>query len=452
MAENERTGELYMHSKFFLFMIIMMFFSFKITGQGRESLNQSDRNNAGGRGQGNTSGHAGLDSASLLSGTQSENAAENKIIQPFEWESAGDVLKYEIKISEIDEKTGLKNQVYFHETTEEENETCLIYLEPLLPPGHYESEIKVYNVLGILEESLTAREEFVIRRAYMPEVRSVSYPLYMRSTIYLDDLDNDGIIEVDGRNLFMPDASGKELTLTNYFLKGNKTIYPDEVLSHDDERNRKIKFRFDMKKLDVGLYHMYAQDASGLHSEENSDSELIVKFKKWMDLDVEGGYTCPVVLHDDTFPTYLEKMLPMSAQAKITFIPFKHSWGYLGIGLRGNYSRLSKEEDGYTIDGNLGMAHLLFVYQLPMFRRRVVAELHGGAGFTYFNNIVFHFPHDINSVPLNTLSISFDVGAGFQIYINKRLYTEIASDYVFTMNKDMILGTLLPSAGIGWQF
>ena len=435
MVENERTGEFYMHSKFFLFMIIMLIFSFKITGQG------------------NTSDHAELDSASLLSGTQSENAAENKITQPFEWESAGDVLKYEIKIYKIDEKTGLKNQVYFHETTEEENETCLIYLEPLLSPGHYESEIKVYNVLGILEESLTSREEFVIRRAYMPEVRSVSYPLYMRSSIYLDDLDNDGIIEVDGRNLFMPDESGKELTLTNYFLKGNKTIYPDEVLSHDDERNRKIKFRFDMKKLDVGLYHMYAQDASGLHSEENSDSELIVKFKKWMDLDVEGGYTCPFVLHDDTLPLYLNsRAYPLSLYGKLAFMPFKHSWGYLGIGLRTSISRLERKESGYTIDGNLGNLHLLFAFQKPMLKKRLIAELHGGAGIGYFTNIVFHFPRNINSEPLNTFSLSFCAGFSSQFYINKRLYSAFALDYIFTMNKDMSLGMLEPSLSIGWQF
>lgn len=388
-----------------------------------------------------------------IGNAQSDTAEANEVKQPFSWTSAGDVLKYEIIIERFDESAGKYIPYYFHETSEEETEKCLIYIEPLLPVGKYHSQIKVYNILGLLEEDLTTHDEFTVRQAYKPEIRSVSYPLYMRNTLYLDDLDNDGIIEIEGRNLFLPDATNTEIVYTKYFLKGSRTIFPSSVISHDEVKNRKIRFQFDMKKLEVGSYHMFAQDASGLHSEESSDSEFIIKFKKWLDFDVEAGYTYPYVLNGDTFPTYLgTKAYPLSCQAKMCLIPFKRNWGYLGASLRGSYSRLSYSEDIYTIDGNYGTAHLLFLYQIPMFRRRVFAELHGGAGISYFNNIVYHFPHNINSEPLNTVSLSFDAGASLMIYINKRLYTELAGDYVFTVNKDMILGELQPSAGIGWQF
>ena len=389
-----------------------------------------------------------------LESTQEENAEANEIRQPFEWVSAGDVLKYEILIERLDEKTGQTKPVFFHETTEEENQTCRIYIEPILPPGRYFSYIKVFNILGIFEKDLVTRDEFVIRKAYMPDVNSVSYPLYMRSTIYLDDLDNDGIIEVKGKNLFNVDKSKRAVTYTDYSLRAGKRILrPKEVLSHDDEKNREIKLRFDMKTLDVGKYHLFAQDASGLHSEDNSDSSLVVKFRKWMDLDIEAGYVCPIVLHDDTLPTYLDSTIyPISGQARVTFIPFKHSWGYMGMGIRSSYTRLSKEFDGYTIDGNMGTGHVLFVFQLPALRRRLFFEVHGGVGLTYFNNIVFHFPRNIESEALNTISPSFDVGGAVQYYINKRLYGEIAGDYVITINKDMILGMVMPSIGLGWQF
>ncbi|MBR0496317.1 MAG: hypothetical protein IJJ71_09105 [Treponema sp.] len=388
-----------------------------------------------------------------IGNSQSDTAQANEVKQPFSWVSAGDVLKYEIIIERFDEGAEHYLPYFFHETNEEETKSCIIYIDPVLPVGQYRSEIKVYNILGKLEQSLTSHDEFTVRQAYKPEIRSVSYPLYMRSTIYLDDLDNDGIIEVEGRNLFMPDPEDKAIVHTKYFLKGSRTIYPEEVLSIDELRNRKIKFRFDMKKLEVGRYDFFAQDASGLHSEASSDSEFTVKFKKWMDLDIQAGYTCPYVLHDETLPTYLgSKIYPLSGQAKISFMPFKRNWGYLGIGLRASYSRLEYKEDTYTIDGNLGTGHFLFIYQLPMFRRRVVAEIHAGAGVTYFNNIIFHFPHNMQSPALNTLSPSADAGLSVQFYINKRLYTEIAADYIFTMNKDMILGMVQPSLGVGWQF
>ena len=384
---------------------------------------------------------------------QAETAEANELRQPFSWESAGDALKYEITIRKYDEKTKKYIDCYTHETNEEETASCLIYIDPILPQGTYQSTIKVYNVLGTIEEELTNTDDFIVRRAYRPEVKSVSYPLYMRSVIYLDDFDNDGVILVDGKNLFMPDPQRQEMTFTDYILKSEKrTLVPEKILSHD-EKNKSIKFQFDMKKLDVGNYHLIAMDASGLHSNKDSDSLFIVKFKKWMDLDIEAGYVCPIVLHDDTFPTYMfNTVYPMSAQGRISFMPFKHSWGYLGIGLRLSGTRLETKQSGYTIDGNLLTGHALFVYQLPLFKRRVMAEAHIGAGVTYFNNILFHFPHNIDSEALNTISPSLDVGLASQIYINKRLYSEVACDYIFTLNKDMTLGLLMPSLGIGWQF
>lgn len=385
-----------------------------------------------------------------------EEATENANIirQPFIWESAGDVLKYEIIITRKNEKTGLWEEYYSHETDEEESENCLVYIEPTLPPGVYRSQIKVYNILGVLEEDLGSSDEFTVRRAFKPEIKSLSYPLYMSSTIYLDDIDNNGIIEIEGRNLFMPPESEESLQATNYVLKSiKKTVNPEKILEHDDN-NRKVKFLFNMKEIDVGKYHLVAKDLSGLHSENNSSSELIVKFKKWLDIDIEAGWTMPVVLHDSTISDYLEtKLFPLSGQAKISVIPFKHNFGYLGFGIRGNYSWFKNEKSGYSIDGNIMTAHLIFIDQIPLGKKRhFFWEFHGGAGLTYFHNIKFHFPHDIESEQLNTVSLSFDGGSSFMWFPNKRLYVEAGADYIYTQNSDMNMGEILPVLGIGWQF
>ena len=377
-----------------------------------------------------------------------------EIRQPFEWDSAGDVLKYEIIIERLNEKTGAWEQCFTHETNEEETEACLVYIEPILPPGKYRSFIKIYNILGILEEDYTTQDTFTVYRAYKPDVKNAKSTVSLSSTIYLDDYDNDGVIEIEGKNLFMPDETRQSLSYTDYYLKNDKRIIkPDSIIFHDDEKNRKVRFQFDMKKLEVGKYHFYARDASGLHSDEDASSEFSIRYKKWMDFDVEAGYNFPIVLHDSVFPEYFNSSIyPMSMQARVSFMPFKFRSSYLGLGLKATYTRLFYDNSGYTLDGNLGTGHLLFVYQVPFFRRRLITELHAGAGVTYFNNIVYHFPHNIDSEALNSLSLSFDAGAAAQIFINKRLYTEIAADYVITLNKDMVLGEIMPSAGIGWQF
>ena len=79
-------------------------------------------------------------------------------------------------------------------------------------------------------------------------------------------------------------------------------------------------------------------------------------------------------------------------------------------------------------------------------------ELHGGLGFTFFNDFKFHFDHDINSDPLNSLNISINAGFAAQIYITNRLYTEIGADYSMAFVSDMGFGMLEPEISIGWQF
>ncbi|WP_027729348.1 hypothetical protein [Treponema sp. C6A8] len=391
---------------------------------------------------------------------QDATAEANQIRQPFSWDSAGDVLKYEITIEQFSIIHNNWIKYYEHETNDEETQNCIIYIEPTLPVGKYRSTIKVYNILGILESSLTSQDEFLVRQAYKPEVRNVTYPLYMRSTIYLDDLDNNGVVEVEGRNLFkLPETSHPipDIQATEYYLESNKRkIKPESIIQHDDHNNRKVVLQFNMKELDVGKYHLVAKDVSGLHSENTGSSEFSIKFKKWADFDVEGGYVLPVVLHDSTFQDFLgQNIFPLSAQARMSFLPFKHNWGYIGMGLRANVTKIESKQDTFTIDGNLGMAHLLAIYQIPMFKRHAFLEIHAGAGLTYFNNFKFHFSNNIDSVPLNTISLSYVAGAALQLYVIpgiKRFYFELSGDYSLTTNKDMTFGVVLPAIGAGWQF
>lgn len=377
----------------------------------------------------------------------------NEIKQTFSWSSAGDVLKYEITIKRIDKKSINSKEHFYHETTEEETKNCQIYIDPSLPAGKYSATIKVYNLLGILEEACTSSNEFTIYKAYQPEVHDVEYLLNKQSVIYLDDPDNDGIVQINGRNLFETDETKESLTYTDYFLtNGHLIIKPEEIISYS-ENNRRTVMKFNMKKLHVGKYYLVARDASGLHSECTTSSTLNVKFKKWIDIDIKAGYTLPVLLHDDTITNYFgTNCFPLSAFVGVSIMPVKCSWGYLGIGLRGSYSRADGSGADYTIDGNLIFLHGLLIFQKPFLNRRLITELHAGAGITYFNNYVFHYQHNIDSIPLNTVSLSFDAGIAIQIFFNRRLFTEISTDYVFTLNKDILMGNLQPSIAIGWQF
>lgn len=444
--------------KFLIFISFILVFSFNTyAAKGKKKKNKNNNNNYVVYDENDEESILDIDDPELqmssLSG-QKQTEINNDIVQPFAWEDAGDVLYYDILIEKLNENTGVWEEYYTHQTDEVETERCIIYLNPPLVPGKYRSTIGIYNILGIYEEEMIQVSEFPVLQGFKPEVRNVTYPLYMRSIIYLDDIDNDGILEIEGQNLFLPKTDDEQYeAYTEYYLQGKAfKIKPVEILSHD-EKNRSIKLRFDMNNLDVGNYYFVAKDASGLHSEINTSSALTVKFKKVVDLDVTAGYFCPIILHDDTIPTYMgNNVWPISAQAKIDFMFFKRNWGYFGAGVKATATRMEKKFDFYSIDGNLFSGYGMFVYQLPMFKRRVLLDMHVGGGVTYFNNFVFHFEHDLESEPLNTISLSGIAGLSAQFYINKRLFIEGGADYQITFNSDSTLGILAPFVSVGWQF
>ena len=382
--------------------------------------------------------------------------------QQLEWEEENPefVQYYEVLIQKYDEEFVAYSEINRLKT---EDNSSYIRIQPLLSPGYYRFKVITYDLIG-LPSVESEWKTFSIYKAYKPQVNDISSKGNGSSTLYLEEV-NDGIFSVSGRNLFETSKNEKDIQFTKYFVVNQndkkQIILVPEILNVE-KNNRKIEFQMNMKDLDVGVYDFFAEDASGLKSESNNNSNFTVKFKKKVDFDLSAGYVLPVILFDDTINHYMgSNIWPLSGTFRMSFMPFKRSFGYFGVGLAGTYSRLFAEFPQYKIDGNLITAHLNFVYQLPIRfriknsdqrRHTFSLELHGGIGATFFNDIVFHFPHDINSKPLNSINLSFDVGGAVQVYITSRLYAEVGVDFVMAFVKDMQFGVLHPSVCIGWQF
>ena len=383
--------------------------------------------------------------------------------QYLEWEEEYPeyVLKYEIAIEEKkDEKSDWTeiNRLYT------EDNTTRVQINPLLGPGLYRYKVITYDLIGIPEIE-SDWFEFNIYRAYVPQVRSVEAAVSHSSTIYLDEV-NDGIFTVNGRNLFELQENLTDTSFTSYsVINAKKNVAADitpNILEFSDN-NRRLKIQFDMNELDTGSYYFSATDASGLKSENSKDSLFTVKFRKAVDFDVAAGYACPVIVIGDKMKEYLNTMiLPLTATAKISLMPFKRRFGYLGLGVNATYTRLLTKTDGYDLDGNYIVGNALFIYQLPIriknksdstkLRHIATLELHGGAGISMFNNTVFHFPHNINSEPLNSMNLDATAGVSFQVYFTNRLYAEVGADFVMPFMKNLPMGYVLPVGCVGWQF
>ena len=371
------------------------------------------------------------------------------------------VRKYEVVIEE--KKTDDAEWTEINRLFTEDN-TTRVQIQPLLPPGLYRYKVITYDLIGIPEIE-SDWFEFNIYRAYVPQVRSVEASVTHTSTIYLDEV-NDGIFTVTGRNLFELQEGPTDTSFTSYTVINSKrnsdAEIPMNILEFSDN-NRKLKVQFDMNVLDTGTYYFTAIDASGLVSENGSDNTFTVKFRKAVDFDVAAGYTCPIIVVADKMKEYLDTMiLPLSANAKISFMPFKRRFGYLGIGVDASYTRLVTKTEGYDLDGNFISGNALFVYQLPIriknkkdetkLRHIASLELHAGGGVAMFQNTMFHFPHNIDSEPLNSLDFSVLAGASAQVYFTNRLYVEVGADFAFPFMGELLMGYVKPVIAVGWQF
>ena len=371
------------------------------------------------------------------------------------------VLKYEVVIEE--KKNEKSDWTEINRLFTEDN-TTRVQIQPLLTPGLYRYKVITYDLIGIPEIE-SDWYEFNIYRAYIPQVRSVEASVSHSSTIYLDEI-NDGLFTVTGRNLFDLQEGPTDTSFTHYEVynarrKNAEPIIP-KILEFSDN-NRRLRVQFNMEELDTGTYYFTATDASGLRSENDKDSSFTVKFRKAVDFDIAAGYACPVIIFGDKMKEYLNTtVLPLSANAKISLMPFKRRFGYLGLGIDATYSRLLTKTEGYDLDGNYICGNALFIYQLPVriksktdntkLRHIATLELHGGAGVSMFQNTVFHFPHDINSEPLNSLDFCALAGASAQVYFTNRLYVEVGADFVMPFIENLPMGYVKPVAAVGWQF
>jgi len=391
-----------------------------------------------------------------------ENSSPDAAWQYLEWieDFPEYVLKYEVV---IEENKGEKSDWTEINRLQTQDNTTRVQIKPLLTPGFYRYKVITYNLIGI-PETESDWFEFNIYRAYEPQVRSVEAAVTRSSTIYLDEI-NDGIFTVTGRNLFDLQEGPDDLSFTEYYVVNARkgTVAPIEpYITEFSDNNRRLKVQFLLDELDTGTYYFAATDASGLTSNLDKDSMFTIKFRKAVDFDVAAGYTCPVIVVGDRIKEYLNTTaLPLSLNAKISFMPFKRRFGYLGLGVDASYTRLLTKTEGYDLDGNYICGNAIFVYQLPIriknknaekLRHIATLELHAGGGLSMFQNTVFHFPHDINSEALNSLDFCAIAGASAQFYFTNRLYAEIGADFVMPFMGDLMMGYVKPIAAVGWQF
>ncbi|MBQ0162896.1 MAG: hypothetical protein KBS84_07040 [Treponema sp.] len=351
------------------------------------------------------------------------------LFQTFSWEQDDNVFKYEFIMEHL--VKGKYVEIEHKELKENSIDLSLVN-------GTYRYKLLAYNYLGFLEVE-TDWIPVEIVKAYQPKIFDVA-----PGTIFLEE-EQDGIYNVTGSEL----SSTTEYSLSKN-MKNQDGRLKAEILEYDDKHKNKAKIKFDPEKLDVGKWTLVAKNIGGLR---DFNQDVVVKWRKAVDLDVSLGYAPIFFISTPEIKKYFEKEdMWFVPEVRVNFFPVKKRFGYFGVGLSGCFSGMDYKPDQYQLNTFFFTGNLDFVYQRYFIPKKLCLDLHAGVGVVGFTGMQFSFPHNIHSEALTSINLSVNAGLALDYYFMKRLYGELGCDFTYAFMKDMQLMFIQPQLSVGWQF
>jgi hypothetical protein len=312
-------------------------------------------------------------------------------------------------------------------------ETEVSFLEVSLTPGIYRYRVRSYDFLERPHEAADWIQ-FEVLPARQPE------PLrFSPEAFYLDE-DLIWVINIFGRNL----VDGTEI-----FLKGpqGRIIRPGTITV--GRSNNEARLTFSYEQLDTGDYAVHVTNPGGLTAEIQP---FRIAFRKPVDINISAGYRPMVPIYGSINELLDAPFFPFGAYSRLSVIPFKQRWGYMGFALEPSWNYFLTKYETFTVQAHVFGAAIYGVYQRWLSNRVMAFDFHIGGGI--YSVLVYHFTFDRGDTePMTVLIPAIAAGVSFKWLVRKPFFVEAGADFThfFTVD-DPSPGYLRPFAGVGWQF
>ena len=353
-----------------------------------------------------------------------EVEGEIRFMQRFTWGRDEYDYRYEVTIEQKEDDGSWKEIL---RESREEN-----YIEVSLPPGNYRYQVVVYNLLD-KEEYAMDMLPFEIFLAVQPGIVSVS------PHEFLLDEDTEWEIDLTGRNF----EEGAEL----FLQQGNRRITPRET--EFDPQHTGARLIFALQDLVPGRYTVCIKNPGGL---ESAWEHFNIAWRKPFDLNLSAGYAPLIPLTGELNKVLENTPMPLGFIARISFVPFKRQWGYLGVELAPSWNFLSAPISSYKVRSHVISVQLHGLYQRWFIRQVLALNVRLGAGFSTLADMYVDYGRG-GSEHISATMFSADGGISLQWLFYKSWFVEIGADYTHFFAKDNANpGYLRPAITVGWQF
>jgi hypothetical protein len=331
--------------------------------------------------------------------------ADGKIRQRIAWTRANAYF-YEIEIEKI--APGAIWELVHKERTEQ------TFLELSLPPGMYRYRILNYNVLG----RVGAVSEWTGIRVFV--AKEPAAESYSPAAYFVDSLAGEFALTLTGRDL----AEEAKIHLAAK-KDGAKPVQPLSITYSADESS--VQAVFPAEGLALGAYDIVITNPGGM---EQTMGGFSVGFSRPLDINVSLGYAPVLPLYGYLFDTYGASFYPLGFYGRVSVVPIKRLWGWIGVELSPYYGNLKTTGDAYTVTG-----HLISVYADALFQKwmrgyTLALNLRLGAGISAISNIKFSHRDGSQSEETGTLLTGLNAGASVQWFVRKDWFVEAGAEYV----------------------
>jgi hypothetical protein len=349
---------------------------------------------------------------------------DGRFVQILNWDAQEYVLYYGV---EIEKQTGEAWEEALAGKSED------IFLEISLEPGLYRYRVRAYDFLerpGLASGWI----QFEILPARQPELFRFSPDRF-----YLDE-DAAWVITLSGRNL----SEGIEIFLEGF--QGNR-IKPETVTVGQSLNEARLTFGYD--QLDMGTYVIHVTNPGGLTAEI---ATFRVAFRKPVDINIVAGYRPLISLYGHINELVETIFFPAGAYSRLSIIPIKQLWGYIGVEIEPSWNYILAVKDRYDVQAQMPGAAVYVMYRRWFANRAVTLDFRIGGGLYSF--LDYHLTFDRGATDsIIVLTPALVAGLSFQWNITKSLFMDAGLDFSQLLTVDNPPpGYLWPFAGLGWRF
>jgi hypothetical protein len=260
---------------------------------------------------------------------------------------------------------------------------------------------------------------------------------------YIDDAKKEFTLELAGDDLF--EEAEVYIVAT---AKGAERIKPLSVQYSEDEDI--ITLTFTTAGLALGVYNIVVTNPGGLQMVYEG---FQVMFQEPLDVNVSLGYAPIFPLYGYVFDVYSAPLYPLGFYGRVSVVPFKRLWGFLGVEFSPHINSMETETDNYTVSGLKMDFTLDALYQLWLSNRVMAVNFRLGGGLTAISNIKFEHKDGSVSDEVATVLPFVNAGTSFQWLPWRDLFVEAGFEFVqMFSSRSPVPGYLRATIGGGWRF